>query len=406
MTDLGPIKSKIEPADFVSAITSPEFEEALAIVRANSKPGKIWAVGGAVFRSVTAAMYERKKTARYDFDFIVQDMVPFEEVKLPAGWQLTETGLGAPRAISGNRQIDLWPLDDSCREQDRERLGQMNREENLESYFAKVPLTVQMVAYDIDEKRLIGERGIQAVRDQLIEINCLDECLSFCKRRRISIREFMTQKATALGFQVVPPIFPDAAKIETVAYYDTHVDAYQNNRSEDYHTFIERYLANEAGLFIRQLQGPRVLDLAAGAGRDALWMQSQGLKPLCVDLSAAMVSICRAKGLEALQMDMEDIDLPNGSFDGVWAYAALLHIPKHRVDNVVARVSELLKPSGVFFVGMLAGQGEEMMGKRLFALYQDEEIEELLARYFQIISFKKITTSTGKTWLNYLCKKR
>jgi SAM-dependent methyltransferase len=152
--------------------------------------------------------------------------------------------------------------------------------------------------------------------------------------------------------------------------------------------------------------------LGSGPGRDAIFLTGKGLHPVCVDISDEMIKICHEKGLEAYRMDIEDLDLKNASFDGVWAYTSLVHIPKTRLCNALARIKELLKPRGLFFVGMIEGTGEIMYqshnqpGKeRFFARYTDEEFREALGAYFEIVAAKKFTTSKGEAYLNNVCQK-
>jgi SAM-dependent methyltransferase len=65
----------------------------------------------------------------------------------------------------------------------------------------------------------------------------------------------------------------------------------------------------------------RALDVAAGAGRVALWAARRGLDVLAVDVSAVALERCRAaakaEGLrvETLALDLERAALPEGPFD-------------------------------------------------------------------------------------------
>ena len=154
------------------------------------------------------------------------------------------------------------------------------------------------------------------------------------------------------------------------------------------------------------------MDLGLGPGRDALLLKENGLNPICVDISASMIKTCSERGLEAVQMDIEDLDFENSSFDGVWAYASLVHIPKKRIYNTLARIREILKPNGLFFVGMIGGDSETLYQskdkpdkKRFFALYQDGEFKKVLSDYFKIIASKDFSTPKGEKYLNYLCQK-
>ena len=53
-------------------------------------------------------------------------------------------------------------------------------------------------------------------------------------------------------------------------------------------------------------------------------------------------------------------------FDGVWANACLLHVPIPRLNDVIARIHRVLRPSGILFASFKAGEGE---GRDRFGRY-------------------------------------
>lgn len=171
-------------------------------------------------------------------------------------------------------------------------------------------------------------------------------------------------------------------------------------------------IAKDMELFMQSLPGKRVLDLGSGPGRDALFFREMGLVPLCVDFSKSMITICREKGLVAVLMDIENLGFTNNSFDGVWAYTSLLHIPKQNFTFVLSDIVDILKTGGVLYLGMKEGNFEgELVSekypsmKRFFSLYTDEELRKRLKIYFNILYMSKVKLGEA-TFLNYLCKKK
>jgi hypothetical protein len=233
-----------------------DFAEALAIAKTNSGGKKIWAIGGLVYRNIVQGLYGRRPNQTYDFDFIVESPVPFEQLSVPSPWRVFRTGLGEPRFVSGRKQLDLVPLDSAATStgQSYGHVTTMTIDKKLESYFRRVPLTVQAVAYDVESQKIVGEIGAGAILDQKIKVNNLDECLSFCQRRRISIREFMTRKGETLQFSVVYPSLSDPRKTETKEFYEIHSKEYAKTRGENQNPFITGYLAQEVNLFLRKLR--------------------------------------------------------------------------------------------------------------------------------------------------------
>jgi trans-aconitate methyltransferase len=55
------------------------------------------------------------------------------------------------------------------------------------------------------------------------------------------------------------------------------------------------------------------------------------------------------------QQDFLKLDLPDRHFDGVFANAALLHVPSRELPRVLLELHAALKPRGVLFASNPAG---------------------------------------------------
>lgn len=198
-------------------------------------------------------------------------------------------------------------------------------------------------------------------------------------------------------------------KQETVRAYNQ----YTSHFSEKYARHFEQHVRPDADLFITHLPArAKLLDLGSGPGHHAAYFQHHGLDVICIDLSERMAAACREKGLHAIVMDIENLLLPEGMFDGIWAYASLLHIPKQNLPRVITKLTRLLKPSGMLGLAVKQGEGErfetreEFPGtQRWFSYYGDDEIRNLFHK-FDVLHFG--TTSSGKktTFLHYLMKRK
>ncbi|MEU4225189.1 class I SAM-dependent methyltransferase [Nonomuraea sp. NPDC026600] len=85
----------------------------------------------------------------------------------------------------------------------------------------------------------------------------------------------------------------------------------------------------------------RVLEIGAGTGQDSAYFQENGLEVVAVDLSPAMVALCREKGIEARAMDFLSLDFAPGSFDAVYALNCLLHVPNSDLPAVLDAIYAL-----------------------------------------------------------------
>jgi SAM-dependent methyltransferase len=157
--------------------------------------------------------------------------------------------------------------------------------------------------------------------------------------------------------------------------------------------------------FLQRLQSEgktRLLEIGAGTGRDSLFFQEKGLTITAVDLSDEMVAFCREKGLDAQVMDFYDLKFADGSFDAVYALNCLLHVPKADLPDVLTEIKRVLKPDGLFFMGVYGGQNSEGVWeqdhcepKRFFSMYEDEALKSVVGRIFGMIDFHTVSIGEG-----------
>lgn len=140
-----------------------------------------------------------------------------------------------------------------------------------------------------------------------------------------------------------------------------------------------------------------LLEIGAGTGKDSLFFQQNGLHVVCTDLSPAMVALCREKGLEAYEMDFLHLDFAPASFDAIYALNCLLHVPTAALPVVLQNIRDLLRPSGLFFLGVYGGFEKEGVNEqdyhvppRFFSFHTDEFMRDAVAPYFDLVAFKAI----------------
>jgi SAM-dependent methyltransferase len=103
-----------------------------------------------------------------------------------------------------------------------------------------------------------------------------------------------------------------------------------------------------------------ILDLGCGPGRDLKTFAARGHHPVGLDGSAEFVAMAQAySGCEVWQQNFIELDLPAGSFDGVYANASLFHVPARVLPAVLAALFATLKPGGVLFSSNPRGNNEE-----------------------------------------------
>jgi SAM-dependent methyltransferase len=156
----------------------------------------------------------------------------------------------------------------------------------------------------------------------------------------------------------------------------------------------------ERAAFLQRLRADecrRLLEIGAGTGQDSVFFQDNGLEVVAADLSPAMVARCRDKGIDARVMDFLHLDFPPDSFDAVYALNCLLHVPSADLPAVLEAIRTVLRPGGLFFLGVYGGPGTEGVLEddahdppRFFSWRTDKQIEEFARRSFEIVDFHVI----------------
>jgi SAM-dependent methyltransferase len=154
----------------------------------------------------------------------------------------------------------------------------------------------------------------------------------------------------------------------TLADYDRHAqDFWHGTRDHD--------VSQNIAALLRHIDGAppfAILDLGCGPGRDLKAFAERGHAAVGVDGAAHFCAMARAhSGCEAWQQDFLALDLPDQSFDGVFANAALFHVPSQELPRVLGELRACLKPRGVLFASNPRGQNQEGWNGARYGAYHD-----------------------------------
>lgn len=191
----------------------------------------------------------------------------------------------------------------------------------------------------------------------------------------------------------------------TIAAYNKYAHVYDSEVVEFWDNFPKEFLRE----FVSLLSGKRVLNIGSGTGRDALLLKDLGLEVICVDASKSMVDITKELGFESYLADFSNVDFPTESFDGIWAYTSLIHVPKKDARLAIKKFSTLLKPDGIFAIGVIQGDTAGMVerktmpgSQRYFKNYTKQELKDMIEPIGFTLKFEVDYQPHNSIYLNQL----
>ncbi|HEX3664220.1 MAG TPA: class I SAM-dependent methyltransferase [Rhizomicrobium sp.] len=155
----------------------------------------------------------------------------------------------------------------------------------------------------------------------------------------------------------------------TLQHYDDNADEFwRGTSSHDVSQNIAALLK-----YIEATPPYAILDLGCGPGRDLKAFSDFGHAPVGLDGSKRFVEMARGAGFEVWQQNLLELNLPASRFDGVFANAALFHVPSQELPRVLAELHASLKPRGVLLSSNPRGHNEEGWNGGRYGAYHDIE---------------------------------
>jgi SAM-dependent methyltransferase len=158
----------------------------------------------------------------------------------------------------------------------------------------------------------------------------------------------------------------------------------------------------------------RLLDLGCGGGKDAGYLGQRGYRVVGVDRTSALLSAGRRRyrSLPLVRADLRQLPFQAMSFDGLWAAASLMHLPKPVARRTLTDLSKLVRPGGLFAATVTYGVKSRLVTNgwvpgRYFARWKKDELARTVRRAgWNILELKIITNRERKgRWLNFIAQR-
>ena len=159
---------------------------------------------------------------------------------------------------------------------------------------------------------------------------------------------------------------------QTISYYDKNAVEFCKNT-------IDADISFCRDKFLKYLKpGAVILDAGCGSGRDSIAFKQLGYSVTAMDASP---EICKEAekvlGQKVICKTFEELDDEN-VYDGIWACASLLHVPKAKMEDVLCRLKRALNDGGVLYASFKYGEEEKIVDRRLFNYYSEQSLRGLM----------------------------
>jgi SAM-dependent methyltransferase len=150
-----------------------------------------------------------------------------------------------------------------------------------------------------------------------------------------------------------------------------------NRIAADFHAGTQDHdVSQNIAALLQYIEGEApftILDFGCGPGRDLRVFSELGHIAIGLEGAACFAEIAHTHGGEVWQQDFLKLDLPDRHFDGVFANAALFHVPSQELPRVLRQLHDTLKPRGVLFSSNPHGHNEEGWNQGRYGAFYDLE---------------------------------
>jgi len=159
--------------------------------------------------------------------------------------------------------------------------------------------------------------------------------------------------------------------------------------------------------------GAQLLDLGCGPGQDSRFLRRKGYRVVGIDLTWAFLMTARGRSprLPLVYGDMRTLPFCTQVFDGIWAAASLIHVPKRSATVLVRRLLSLTKASGWLAMTVMHGKesgipDSQWIPGRFLAKWHKPELADMVRKAgWENVHIQRVYNQERKgQWLNLLAQ--
>lgn len=154
-----------------------------------------------------------------------------------------------------------------------------------------------------------------------------------------------------------------------------------------------------------------ILDFGCGSGRDTKAFLDAGFRVEAADGSEELCALASEyTGIPVRKMFFQELD-DHERYDGIWACASILHLPREELLDVLGKIFIALKPYGVLYTSFKYGDFEGTRNGRYFTCFTEETLKAFWENVKGLRIFERWITEDvrpdrkDEKWINLLARK-
>jgi len=195
------------------------------------------------------------------------------------------------------------------------------------------------------------------------------------------------------------------AKSQTLEFYDQHTEDFISGTleadMEGTRTRFAAYLPDHA----------LILDFGCGSGRDTKAFLQEGYQVEATDGSEEIcIKASEYTGIHVQRMLFSEL-CAKEKYDGIWACASILHLPREELKDTLKKIETAIKPGGILYTSFKYGTFEGIRNDRYFTDFTEETLdafwkEATSMRIIEIWITEDVRSDRkGKQWINLISKR-
>lgn len=188
-----------------------------------------------------------------------------------------------------------------------------------------------------------------------------------------------------------------------VTFYEGTVNADMSYVMSKFCAYLEEMAAGKEPI--------KVIDAGCGSGRDIKAFIERGYSVRAFDASSEMARMAgELSGIEVECRTFSDVN-EICEYDGVWACASLLHVPREELEGSIMKLRDALKENGVLYMSFKCGDSERTKDGRFFCDMTEEQVVDILNRLkmkpLEIFITGDVREGRGdERWINVIAGKK